>query len=200
MNLTWIDMQENQFTRKNHSKMLTDSLWNDGVRGCQCQNVIAVLVENGEMVDWDEQSYAPVHISKQTKDWLKKILIKVDGEWITRSPNEFNPQSEEAANISQLDAVYEIVDVDGEPREAHPCFDYSEHNWGDDVTEEKLPDGIYLVMLQTHCWSEVPYGYSYPEGDSEHEVALIKSVPIDFKGHFNGGIQREVDILEGEIE
>lgn len=192
MNLTMIDMNPDQFTRKNHSKMLTDSLWNDGVRGCQCQTVFVVLVENGEMVDWDEQSYSPAHISKKTEDWLKKILIKVDDEWITRSPKEFNPQSEEAANLQQVDG-YQFADVDGEPRVLDSCYDYDEHNWGDDVTEEKLPDGIYLVMLQTHCWSEVPYGYTYPEGDSEQEVALITSVPIDYKGHFNSGIQREVE-------
>jgi hypothetical protein len=187
MSIRWVELSEDQFDRKGHSNMLTESL-GVSTQGCRCQNVLVVLIENGELIDLEQQSDYPVHLRERTEEWKQKNLVQRNGKWYLK---------EKASHYCCLgdNLIKEVIDgeeyvlddmriaeVDGEMMEIDPCCQYSETCFEDDLSE--LPDGMYLVLLENACWSEYSWEYGCYEGDGEYEVALISAIPLNYKGMF----------------
>lgn len=194
--LTWVDLTPEQFDeRKDRNKMLTNSLWSwnesAGSNGCMCQNVYVVLIQEGEVLDYDQQSNYPEHLRRKKEEWKRENLVQRDGKWFIRLQREPYWELPDDTRLEVMDGVEyvlssdEVVETDTEILIAEPCDDYSNTPWSSDL--EELPDGLYLILLQHHCFTTYHYEYGY-EGDSEHEVALISSIPLDYKGIFDAGV------------
>jgi hypothetical protein len=187
MSIEWIHLQDTDFTRKEHNYMLTESL-GLGTAGCRCQNVFAVLLENGELIEIDQQSDYPVHLRKREQDWIDKNLVQRDGTWYMKFDKSTHWDNSDELKTEVIDGVEHVIDdtyvaeVNGTVFEIDPCSEYSNANWDEDLTE--IPDGMYLVLLEHACWTETTWE-GYREGDSEHAVALISAIPLDYKGMFD---------------
>lgn len=173
--------------------------------GCNCQSMILLLIQNGEIKAWESTTPVPCHLVDLEIDNTKKAYNSYlkDGEGIYTEPmrgssylvnldnkiDEFGEPAHYIETIKFGDKYFE--------KQHCPVFDEATSNLFDDYNcpdeLQKLPTGIYRLLIEHACFSD---GY---EGDSDYDYKLYTDIPLYYYWKYKDELIAEADYEAEEL-
>lgn len=179
-----LEKQVKQLEKPDVNRMVGKKL-STTTSGCNCQRMLLVLVQDGEVKTHMPISPIPCHLKEVLNDkYYYSRSRRREGEAFyaddTNHPwdEDFDKKLE---HIERHGRLVETLHINGRVYEKQIC-DYADEAIGEgfqysfDKEFEELPNGIYRVLFEQACFS-----YSGPEGtegDSESDMELQTSVPL----------------------
>lgn len=157
--------------------------------GCNCQQMILVLIQYGEAVAWQPYTPTPCHlrevITEETKThWSQHYLLEKQGEGYYEQFGNypFDPQYVEGLEwIKNSKRVVETIQINGKYYYKDPCS-FADESISESLSSyncpefEELLDGIYNMLIEQACYTSS--GPDGEEGDGDSDYKLYDSVPL----------------------
>lgn len=161
-------------------------------QGCNCQSMLLVLVQHGEVKAYESLTPKPCHLvevreeqSDYNRSWREATKV---GEAYYERPHNFSLLSD-LGPFKRGPELIPTIQINGKHYHQTPCS-YADEMTADELMSEyscpdeikELPDGIYQILWENAC-----YSYSTmegEEGDGDIDFKIYNSVPLfEFMQH-----------------
>ena len=163
------------------------------IQGCNCQRMLLVLVQNGEVKSYQALTPTPCHLvevraekGNYNSPWLEADKVG-EAFYDKKSYGFFSIES--AIGFERHPQLMQTIQINGKHYHQNPCS-YSDEMTGDELLSEyscpdeikALPNGIYQILWENAC-----YTYSTmegTEGDGDTDFKIYDSIPLyEFMEH-----------------
>ncbi len=166
------------------NRMLAEKLQTSS-RGCNCQRMMMILVQNGEIISEEIITPTPKFLEKvKTGDSIYDIHKIGESFYAERSDLEDGENRDFDINLMHIPRLKKHLPtffINGEYYHQTPC-DYSDEailedlGYGSENMFENFPNGIYYVLAEVACFSYSTVDGA--EGDTECDYKIYPFVPL----------------------
>jgi hypothetical protein len=157
-------------------------------RGCNCQQIALILVQNGEVKSIERLSPLPCHLreiqTKKTDEYWKKSFQQIgEGfykertDWEDMQSGDFD---ESLAHIPRHPKYVPIFQINGKYYYQDECHYADEvmreviYDYDEEIQD--LPNGIYYILFETACYAYTTFEGT--EGDIDTDIKIYPHVPL----------------------
>lgn len=182
-----LDKEVSQMEKPDCNRLLAEKLESND-SGCNCQRMVLVLVQDGEVKATEFISPLPMILrqakTREERDprYSERYFTKVgeayykeDADWHDYAEGDFDA---DMTHIHRYPKFLPTIQINGKHYYQEPCS-YSDEATLDgfwDLEIENLPNGIYHVLWENACFTY--YGPEGAEGDGDSDYKIYPSVPL----------------------
>lgn len=154
--------------------------------GCNCQKMLLIIVQNGEVMSSEQLTPNPCHLVKfKPNEKWGELTQKGEGVYKKDQRGSYNlnyfSEDHEIKGIPRPGKYIETIRAGDSLYYQVPCYSADEMTYSFfdyDIPDEikTLPNGIYQILVEHACYSYTTMDGT--EGDSESDFKIYDYVPL----------------------